>query len=195
MPSLCDLAPHVTNLWQINTIFIRFVWQFFSFTFWLRLVHYIWWFKSMVGWGRTVTNVKFLIGQPRQIQRPLYQWWRQCRPACGLPQCGPWEQGGGSQGPWSCTLNAILSVHRNYFPFQPINGNYLGKNAPIRLAASIRDKVDAKLALRRLNCCVSRSSGHLEDAMQAFNIVEISILFCMAWYRSRHKTVRLYVIN
>ena len=38
--------------------------------------------------------------------------------------------------------------------------------APIRLAASIRDKVDAKLSLWCLNGCVSGSSRYLKDAMK-----------------------------
>ena len=45
--------------------------------------------------------------------------------------------------------------------------------ASVRLAASIRDKVDAKLALRRLNGCVSGASRYLKDALKALYTVEL----------------------
>merc|ERR1719180_425935 len=44
--------------------------------------------------------------------------------------------------------------------------------APVRLAASVRDKIDSKLSLRCLNGCVSGSSGYLETLGEKLEVMD-----------------------
>ena len=147
-PSICDVAPHVTNLWQINTIFIRFFWQFFLLitTASLKTVHYIWWFTSMVVWGK-------------------------------LPQMSGFSSVNLAKYNIHCT-NDGNNVSQHVVSADVVHEGEVEEAggldlASVRLAASIRDKVDAKLTLWRLNGCVSGASRYLKDALKALYTVEL----------------------